>query len=156
MFLPANATTLLTPLNRQTYLILDNKTGRVVCVLACPPDDPTWEGTHAAAAEYLKESGPKCSYPTRKDKDTGEIKIPRRGDFGALSCGISHGGGQTVRLDYPLGNIYANDQSRLPKTSSTRQRKMRKYSKGSETTGHSRELPATGQVRETFELERAI
>lgn len=81
---------------RQTYLILDSNTGRVMCVLACPPDNPTWTDTHKAASDYLKENGPKCLYPTRKDKDSGEIKIPRRGNFGALSCGISHGGGQTV------------------------------------------------------------
>jgi len=84
--------------SRQTYLILDNKTGRVVCVLACPPDDPTWEDTHTSAADYLKKNGSKCSYPSRKDKKTGEIKIPRRGDFGALACGISHGSGQTVSV----------------------------------------------------------
>lgn len=96
----------LTSFIRQTYLILDNKTGRVMCVLACPPDDPTWKDTHAAASDYLKENGPKCSYPTRKDKDTGEIKIPRRGDFGALSCGISHGGGQTVCATRPLYKLH--------------------------------------------------
>jgi len=81
---------------RQTFLVLDNKTGRVICVLACPPDDPTWAETHTTAAEYLEENGHRCSFPKRKDKDTGEVKIPRCGNFGALACGISHGGGQTV------------------------------------------------------------
>ena len=54
-------------------------------------DDPSWSAVYSEAAELLELglSRPLLSLPKKAKKH-------RRGHFGALSFGISHGGGQTV------------------------------------------------------------
>jgi hypothetical protein len=58
-------------------------------VLAGHPDDPSWGAVHSEAAELLEQTRPLLSLSKKAKKH-------RRGHFGALSFGISHGGGQTV------------------------------------------------------------
>ncbi|PPQ80230.1 hypothetical protein CVT25_003529, partial [Psilocybe cyanescens] len=76
--------------------LVDNKQ-RVVGICAGVPDkDNTWSEVHHHAAELLESARPHLSF-NRKDKKH------RRGNFSALSVGISHGGGQpypkTLRQD---------------------------------------------------------
>jgi hypothetical protein len=58
-------------------------------VLAGHPDDLSWSAVHSEAAELLEQTRPLLSLSKKAKKH-------RRGHFGALSFGISHGGGQTV------------------------------------------------------------
>lgn len=71
--------------------------GRVIAVLAGHPDDPDWDSVHNEAAEALETLRPKCKLAQEQRKH-------RRGRFGALSYGISYGGGQT----HPQ-NLHHND-----------------------------------------------
>lgn len=63
---------------------------RIVAVLAGQPHDSDgWSRTHKAAAEDIRIAGDSCSF-------TDEQSDHRRGEFRALTKGVSMGGGQTV------------------------------------------------------------
>lgn len=68
-----------------------NTSSRIIGVLAGCPKDPTWEGAHRGALEEILASRGRCSFPPK-------AKHHRRGKFPALSWGISHRGGQRVRV----------------------------------------------------------
>lgn len=67
--------------------ILDS-CGRIIAVLAGRPDDPSWESVHLEAVELLEKTRPLLRLSKKSTRH-------RRGNFAALSYGISHGGGQT-------------------------------------------------------------
>jgi hypothetical protein len=67
--------------------ILDS-CGRIIAVLAGRPDDPSWDSVHLEAVELLEKTRPLLRLSKKS-------KRHRRGNFAALSYGISHGGGQT-------------------------------------------------------------
>ncbi|KAF4612565.1 hypothetical protein D9613_012692 [Agrocybe pediades] len=67
--------------------ILDGEQ-RIIAVCAGQPDDLSWPDLASKAFASVERARDKCSFP-KKAQDH------RRGTFSALSCGISHGGGQT-------------------------------------------------------------
>ena len=73
----------------RTATPITDSTGRIIAVLAGQPDDPSWSVVHSEAAELLEQTRPLLSLSKKARKH-------RRGRFGALSFGISHGGGQTI------------------------------------------------------------
>ncbi|KAK7438762.1 hypothetical protein VKT23_017893 [Stygiomarasmius scandens] len=67
-----------------------DKNGLVFGLLAgCPDNDSTWEATISAAGKAIGKARSKCKF-------TQEQRHHRRGDFLALTTGISYGGRQTV------------------------------------------------------------
>ncbi|SJL18888.1 uncharacterized protein ARMOST_22490 [Armillaria ostoyae] len=73
-------------LGRKVVPVTD-KEGRVIAIMAGHPDDPNWDSVHMEAAERLNILGKQCTF-------TKDQKMHCRGRFGALSIGISFGGGQ--------------------------------------------------------------
>ncbi|PPR00627.1 hypothetical protein CVT26_012211 [Gymnopilus dilepis] len=69
-------------------LIVADRDGRVIAILAGRPDDPSWEAVQREAAELLEEARKTCTVPQKSQHH-------RRGAFTTLRCGFSHGGGQT-------------------------------------------------------------
>ncbi|KAF8157395.1 hypothetical protein BJ912DRAFT_867330, partial [Pholiota molesta] len=67
---------------------------RVIGVLVGRPDNPSWEQTHQRAFETIRRLAKRCAFPPK-------VKKHRRGDFPALSWGISQGPGG----GHP-GNLY--------------------------------------------------
>ncbi|KAK0442271.1 uncharacterized protein EV420DRAFT_1485394 [Desarmillaria tabescens] len=67
--------------------IIDRE-GRIIAALAGQPDDPKWNEVHEEAIQSLESLRKQCKFSEDQRKH-------RRGKFGALSIGISYGGGQT-------------------------------------------------------------
>ena len=65
--------------------------GLIFAVLGGHPDDPGWLEVHHAAYNEIVSARTQCGFPEKSLHH-------RRGDFPALSIGISHGGGQKVGL----------------------------------------------------------
>ncbi len=73
---------------RDSVLITD-KDGRVIAMIAGHPDDPDWDKLQEEAAKRLETLRKDCLL-------SSDQHVHRRGRFAALSCGISYGSGQTV------------------------------------------------------------
>lgn len=71
-----------------------DKDGRVIAVLAGCPNDSNWESVHKSGHVALQSARKRCRFPKK-------ARNHRRGNFPALSAGISFGGGQKVCLIYP-------------------------------------------------------
>ncbi|PBK63847.1 hypothetical protein ARMSODRAFT_893855, partial [Armillaria solidipes] len=65
-----------------------DRDGRVIAVMAGQPDDPNWDHVQEEAAERMETSRKECKF-------SPDQRAHRRGQFAALSYGISYGGGQT-------------------------------------------------------------
>lgn len=63
--------------------------GRIIAMLCGHPDDPEWESVHVEAADTMRRS-------QRRIRRTKKNSKHRRGNFTALSAGVSFGGGQEV------------------------------------------------------------
>lgn len=70
----------------QTLVIVDQKERIIAVCVSRPEGDETWESTHQKGSEILGVAGDKIFFGN---------KANRRGNFSALSFGISYGGGQT-------------------------------------------------------------
>lgn len=68
-------------------------------MLAGQPNDPSWASVAQSAFEELRSGYYCCKFPEKAKKH-------RRGDFAALSAGISYGGGQTVSSQALYRSIY--------------------------------------------------
>jgi hypothetical protein len=64
-----------------------DRDGRLIAILGGRPKDERWERVQAEAQEHLQEA------LDRLEMEKGCSH--RRGQFSTLSCGVSHGGGQT-------------------------------------------------------------
>ena len=73
---------------RVTRAIVD-KDGRIIAVLAGSPNDADWASVHRSAYAALQTARRRCRFPKK-------TTTHRRGNFPALSAGISFGGGQKV------------------------------------------------------------
>ncbi|KAK0209543.1 hypothetical protein IW262DRAFT_1450768 [Armillaria fumosa] len=73
--------------SREAVPVVD-QCGHVIVVMAGQLDDPNWQSVHKEAAKRLESLRLLCRF------SDGQCKH-RRGIFGALSVGISYGGGQT-------------------------------------------------------------
>ncbi|PPR08060.1 hypothetical protein CVT24_010958 [Panaeolus cyanescens] len=62
--------------------------GRRILVLAGHPDDPSWKTSNLQEANRLME------YARHRSRVSTKSQKHRRGEFTALRCGVSHGGGQ--------------------------------------------------------------
>jgi hypothetical protein len=80
--------------------ILDRE-GRLVAILAGRPTDESWPEMTRQGAEELEEARGRCHIPAKSRRH-------RRGQFVALRCGVSHGGGQKVPGN--LKNNSPNDE----------------------------------------------
>jgi hypothetical protein len=67
--------------------IIDRE-GRIIAILAGHPADDSWDQLSKEGAEALEEARRHCKTPSKAG-------CHRRGRYVALSCGVSHGGGQT-------------------------------------------------------------
>ena len=67
-----------------------DKDGRIIAVLVGCPANLDWPSVHRSAHAALQAARKRCRFPKKSTKH-------RRGDFPALSAGISYGGGQKVR-----------------------------------------------------------
>lgn len=79
---------------RTPLAILDHQ-GRIVVMLAGRPSDPGWDGVIEEATSLFMAA--KAKFDAQ-----GEDIEHRRGHFVALRCGVSFGGGQTVRILLPV------------------------------------------------------
>jgi hypothetical protein len=70
---------------RHTLVIVDQKQRIIAVCVGRPNGDKTWENMHQEASEILGVA---------RDRIFLGNKINRRGNFSALSFGISYGGGQ--------------------------------------------------------------
>jgi hypothetical protein len=90
--------------------ILDRQ-GRLVGILAGRPDDEFWPKLSRDGAEELEEARGRCKVSAKGHRH-------RRGQYVALQCGVSHGGGQTkpgnLRNDSPNDEIVADLNSKEP------------------------------------------
>ena len=77
-----------------------DKDGRIIAILVGQPADPGWPSAHRSAHAALQAARKRCRFPKKSTKH-------RRGDFPALSAGISYGGGQKVsyRSSYCLSIV---------------------------------------------------
>jgi hypothetical protein len=71
-------------------LIVD-RDGRLIAILGGRPEDENWQKVQDEAQEHLQEA---CDRLKTKKGCTH-----RRGEFATLSCGVSHGGGQTQPMN---------------------------------------------------------
>lgn len=85
---------------RQTLVIVDRKKRIIAACIGRPSGDETWEGTHKEASEILRVA---------HDRIFLGNKANRRGNFSALSFGISYGGGQT----YPRVLVQDEDNEKV-------------------------------------------
>lgn len=60
---------------------------RLVALLAGHPESNDWSSVEEKAANALEQARRQCTVPLKKRRH-------RRGQFFALRCGVSHGGGQ--------------------------------------------------------------
>lgn len=74
--------------NRTSYPVTD-RSGRVAVVLSGNPDDSSWAGLNAEGMGVIELARPQLSLSKKAKKH-------RRGNFGAVAFGISHGGGQVA------------------------------------------------------------
>jgi len=90
--------------------ILDHE-GRLVAILASCPNDDLWPDLSRQAAEMLEEACGRC-------KISAKAGHHRRGDFSALRCGVSHGGGQTapgnLQNDFLNNEVLVQRNQKLP------------------------------------------
>jgi hypothetical protein len=75
-------------------LILD-KEERIIAVLVGQPDDPKWGDVAASATEVMQEVE---QLGKSSDLFTEKALSHRRGEYLAISTGVSFGGGQKVSL----------------------------------------------------------
>lgn len=73
---------------RTSRAIVD-KDGRIIAVLVGRPNDPGWRAVHRSAHVALQSARTRCRFLKKS-------KQHHRGDFPALTVGISYGGGQPV------------------------------------------------------------
>jgi hypothetical protein len=73
--------------------ILD-KLGRIIAVLAGRPHHDSWNDVNEKVSKIIELVRSMCKFPKK-------AKVHRRGKFPAMAIGISHGGGQKVRLYIP-------------------------------------------------------
>lgn len=88
-----------------------NREGRLVAILAGHPEDNSWHQVSNEGAEALEEARRRCKIPAKAGRH-------RRGQFIALRCGVSHGGGQTqpgnLQNDYPNDEVLEELNQKLP------------------------------------------
>ncbi|PPR04543.1 hypothetical protein CVT26_002510 [Gymnopilus dilepis] len=72
----------------RTPMLVVDRDGRIIAILAGRPEDPTWNEVQREAAQLLEEARCACRVPKKSQHH-------RRGAFTTLRCGFSHGGGQT-------------------------------------------------------------
>ena len=74
---------------------------RLIALLAGHPEDTGWGTVKEKAADALEQARRDCTMPLKK-------RSHRRGQFYALACGISHGGGQKAPMN--LKNTAGNEK----------------------------------------------
>lgn len=72
---------------RSSFALLDNQQ-RIIVILAGHSNNKDWPALHELAAEALESRRDRCLVPKK------EKRSHQRGQFIALRCGVSLGGGQ--------------------------------------------------------------
>ncbi len=79
----------------RTQRAVVDRDGRVVVVVVGQPNDADWPSVRKSALAALLSARKRCRFSKK-------MCMHRRGQFPALSTGISFGGGQQVRISIPL------------------------------------------------------
>ncbi|PPQ76004.1 hypothetical protein CVT26_004945 [Gymnopilus dilepis] len=92
----------------RTPIIIADRDGHIIAILAGRPDGKSWEDVQREATELLEEARRQCRVPKKN-------QCQRRGTFTTLRCGFSHGGGQTRPQNLSLSLVEHCPQN-LPNT----------------------------------------